>query len=423
MKAPCAPVNHYTITRGKGIPSHASPLKPMSQTPVMRHSSALFVLVGALLTACGYGATFLFSMHFRTLGGNDLDTGEALAGAMVGTFIGVPLVGWFAQRVGAARMAAFSAICVGLGVTGFAFIERVGPFNVVPGFLMGLGWGAFYLAAPMSLAERTSDVERGRWFLRLGTFQMTGMSGGPALAAFTMHYWHWAVNSVLYLIGGLCVIAALMLEVFGRITPRTHASPVQRQWLHDVGAIFRTRAVYAILMIALGACVFSGLMTFQMSMVQGTRAQASTFFSVYTITVVVTRWLLGQFVVKARREVATKVLLVIMVLGVAAVFAIPYHVMFQPAGAILLGAGYGLVYPVIETQAVNDSAGTYRHATLTWFVASYFIGVFGFPALGSWVLVHMGKGTLLMLIGLCGLMALLLAVVRDRRGVDALSNA
>ncbi len=389
----------------------------------MRPFSALFVLVGTLLTACGYGASFLFSMHFRTLGGNDLDTGEALAGAMVGTFIGVPLVGWFAQRVGAARMTALSALCVGMGVAGFAFIERVSPFNVVPGFLMGFGWGAFYLAAPMSLAERTSDADRGRWFLRFGTFQMTGMSGGPALAAFTIRYWHCTVGSVLYTIGGLCVIAALMLEIFGWVTPRTHASPVQERWLRDIRAIFRTRAVYPIVMIALGACVFSGLMTFQMSMVQGTRAQASTFFSVYTVTVVATRWLLGQFVIKVRREVATKVLLVLMVLGIAAMFAVPYHVLFHSAGAVLLGTGYGLVYPIIQTQAVNDSDAMYRHATLTWFVTSYFIGVFGFPVLGGWVLVHMGKGTLLTLIALCGLTALLLAIVRDRRGIDAPSNA
>ena len=69
--------------------TYARPPLPMTRTSVMRPFNALFVRVGTLLTACGYGASFLFSMHFRTLGGNDLDTGEALAGAMVGTFVGV----------------------------------------------------------------------------------------------------------------------------------------------------------------------------------------------------------------------------------------------------------------------------------------------------------------------------------------------
>ncbi|BBU31988.1 MFS transporter (plasmid) [Burkholderia sp. THE68] len=389
----------------------------------MNASSALLVLTGTLLTACGYGATFLLSMHFKLLGGNDLDTGEALAGAMLGTFGGILLVGWLARHVGAARMTALSALFIALGLAGFGFVERVSPLNVLPGFFMGFGWGSFYLAAPMALAERTSDSDRGRWFLRLGTFQMTGMTGGPGLAALTIRYWHWPVNSVLYLIGGLCVIGALMLESFGRTAPCKRRSPVQKQGLRDVHAIFHTRAVYPIVMIALGACVFSGLMTFQMSLMQGTGAHAGTFFSVYAVTVAATRWLLGQFVIRARREVATKVLLTLMVLGILATFAVPYHVMFHSASAVLLGTGFGLVYPVIETQVVNDSDAGHRHAALTWFVASYFVGVFGFPALGAWVLVHIGPGALMALITLCGITALLLAILRDRRGIDTLSRA
>ncbi|SAL03556.1 major facilitator transporter [Caballeronia calidae] len=389
----------------------------------MRPFSALLVLSGTLLTASGYGATFLLSMHFRLLGGNDLDTGEALAGAMLGTFSGISLVGWFAQRVGAARMTALSALFIAVSLAGFGFIEHASPLNVLPGFLMGFGWGAFYLAAPMSLAERTSDVDRGRWFLRLGTFQMTGMTGGPGLAAFTIGYWHWSVSSVLYLTGSLCIVGAIMLESFGRTTPMTHISSIPKRNLRDMQAIFRTRAVYPIVTMALGACVFSGLMTFQMSLMQGTRAHAGTFFSIYAVTVAVTRWLLGQFVIRARRDLATKVLLTLIVLGIMATFAVPYHVMFHAASAVLVGTGFGLVYPVIETQVVNDSDAPHRHAALTCFVASYFLGVFGFPALGGWVLVHLGTGVLMTLITLCGLTALMLAIVRDRRGIDTLSHA
>jgi Na+/glutamate symporter len=69
----------------------------------MRPFSALFMLIGTLLAAGGYGATFFLSMHFHAAGGSDLNTSIALAEATVGTLIGVPLVGWFAQRVGAAR--------------------------------------------------------------------------------------------------------------------------------------------------------------------------------------------------------------------------------------------------------------------------------------------------------------------------------
>jgi MFS family permease len=383
----------------------------------MRPFSSVFVLIGTLLAAGGYGATFFLSMHFRALGGSDLDTGLALAEATLGTLVGAALVDWFARHIGTARTTALATLCIGVGVVGFALIQRIGPLGFFPGFLVGLGWGGFCLAAPMALAERTTDADRGFWFMRFGTVQMAGIGGCPAVAAFAIHSLRWPLSSVLYVVGGLCALAALLLEVFGRISPRSSAVPVQNRWLREIGAISRTRAAYPIAMIALCACVFSGLMTFQMSLINGTAAKAGTFFSFYAITVVVARWLLTRLVIRLDRAIATKVLLIMMLLGVAAVSAVPYSAMLHPASAILLGAGYGLVYPTIQTQAVNDSAHIHRPVALTWFVVAYFIGTFGFPAIGGWVLVHVGKEALIALIAACGVAALLLAIVQDRQRV------
>jgi MFS family permease len=370
------------------------------------------MLVGVLLASAGYGATFLFSMHVRMLGGTDWQTGVALAGAALGTLIGVPLTGWAARHVGAARMAALAALAVGAGVASFAAVGHAGDVEALPGLLVGFGWGAFCLAAPMALAERTSDADRGIGVLRFATVQMTGIGGCPALAALAMRWWRVPLDGVLYGIGALCVIAAVLFEAFGRLA---HVQPQRDSWLRSIGAVARTRTIYPVVIIALGGCVFSGLMTFQMSLVHGTHAQASTFFSVYTVTVVATRWLLSRLVIRLRSTTATKVLLAMMVLGSAAMFAVPWHAGFQAASAVLLGTGYGLAYPIVQLQAVNDSIAEHRRAALTWFVAAYFVGAFGFPALGGWVLVHVGKSALIGLIAACGLLALALSVLRDRR--------
>ena len=380
----------------------------------MRVQSALLFLVGTLLTAGGYGATFLLSMRFRALGGSDLDTGAALAAATVGTFSGLAVVGWFSRQIGAARIAALSSLCIGAGIVGFALVGRAPSADLPSGFLVGFGWGAFHLAAPMSLAERTRGAARNRWFFRSATFQMTGIGAAPAFAAYAMRLLHWSIADTLYVVGALCVLASLMLEAFGRLCPRPPAATAGGRWVRDLRAISRTRAALPIAMIALGTCVFSGLMTFQMSFVQGTQARASTFFSLYTMTVVAARWLLGRWVRMARPETATKGLLVMMLLGALAMFGASVHASFQSVAAILLGAGYGLAYPVIQAQALDDCADTQQHGVLTWFVASYFIGTFGFPSVGGWVMVHAGKAALLMLIASCGLAALSLAILHDR---------
>ncbi|MBP0712075.1 MFS transporter [Burkholderia sola] len=392
----------------------------MADPHTMSARGASFVLLGALLTACGYGATFLLSMHFRSAGGGDVDTGVALVEAMVGALIGLPLVAWLAHSIGTARTAALAALVVGAGVVGFALIDRTGSLSVVPGLLVGVGWGAFYLAAPMMLAERTADTERERWFLRFGSFQMAGVGGGPAVASLAIRNWHWTTGTVFCTVGGLCAMAAVMLECFGRLSPASlpAARPVRPRWGCEMAAIARTHAIYPIAIIALGSSVFSGLMTFQMSMAQETGVKAGTFFGLYSATVVVIRWLLGALVIRMRVDATTQILLGFMILSVAVTFAVPHHALLHSASAVLLGTGYGLIYPIVQAQAVNSADARHRHAVLTWFVASYFVGAFGFPALGSLVLVTLGRTMLLTLIAACGLAALLLSVVEHRKRVS-----
>ncbi|MCG2916596.1 MFS transporter, partial [Escherichia coli] len=74
------------------------------------------------------------------------------------------------------------------------------------------------------------------------------------------------------------------------------------------------------------------------------------------------RWLLAPLVNRAPKEISAQVLLFIMVLGIIAMFAVPASAMFHVLAALLLGIGYGLVYSIIQTQAVNDSPAEHRPA-------------------------------------------------------------
>jgi MFS family permease len=127
----------------------------------MRASSVVLLFLGTLVTAAGYGATFLLTQHFRTLGGSEIDTGRTLGGAMVGTFIGVPLVGLLGQCVGGARLAALGTLSVAAGYAVLAALTVLSSVILIAGFLIGFGWGAFCLAAPMAVSERATDAERG----------------------------------------------------------------------------------------------------------------------------------------------------------------------------------------------------------------------------------------------------------------------
>jgi MFS family permease len=191
-----------------------------------------------------------------------------------------------------------------------------------------------------------------------------------------------------------------------------------RAWVRPIGAIARGPAIRPILMVGFGACVFSGLLTFQSSLVEGTSAKASTYFAVYALTVVTARLFFARVLASLPQKQLAAWLLVAMTLGVVAMFGVGMHPAFQILAAFLTGIGYGLVYTVIQTWAVNDTEPQYRHAALTWFVLSYFVGVFGFPMLGGWMLVHFGRSAFLAAVLAAALIELTLLFAGQQRTSD-----
>ncbi|TCQ15716.1 MFS transporter [Rhizobium sp. PP-CC-3G-465] len=362
----------------------------------MRAASAPFLFAGTIFAAAGYGATFLFSAYIRARGGDDIDTGLALGAAMIGTFAGVPLVGWFSGRIDAARMTAIAAVSIACGFLVLAFAGAHGiALSRVAGALIGLGWGMFYIGAPMALSERVTDADRGFWFTRFGAFQMAGIGGGPVLVNLAIGDFGLAIETAFLLVAFAALAASILLLAFGNKSPLPRQGQAIRPWVRDIARIAPSHTIRPILMVGLGACVFSGLMSFQSSLVEGTKANASSFFILYAVTVVGARITLARFLARLPQSGLAIGLLLVMICGVAAMFGVPSSPVFQMVSAVLTGIGYGLVYPVIQTWAVNSAAPEHRHAALTWFVLIYFVGIFGFPVLGGWILVNFGKGALL----------------------------
>ncbi|MCV9935259.1 MFS transporter [Boseaceae bacterium BT-24-1] len=385
----------------------------------MRGVGVGLLFVGALLTATGYGATFLLTEHFRSLGGSEIETGKALAGAMVGTFVGVPLIGWVSARFGGARLAAIGAVLVAAGYLLLASIASLSSTIVIAGFMIGCGWGMFYLAAPMAVSERVSDLDRGFWFTRFGAFQMAGIGGGPALALFLVDTVGLSTASLFRLLALGCVCAAACLWAFELTTPRPArprpgSAGAPKNWVASIVPLASTRAIYPILMVGLGACVFTGMLTFQSSLARGSGLDAGLYFTTYALVVVAARFALAPAINRADGNRMSVLLLVLMSAGVLVYFAIGYGAPVQVVSGILLGLGYGLVYTVIQTQVVNDAPDAHRTGALTWFVMSYFIGIFGFPAIGGWLIVHWGTQVFLVLVLACALAELALALVRNR---------
>lgn len=383
----------------------------------MRPRSPSLILFGTLFSAAGYGATFLIASWFRAQGGSELDAGTTLSMALLGTLLGVPLVGWCAGWVDAARLAAVGALAMAAGYLLLGSLGGIEPVSLprLAAMLIGLGWGMFYLGAPLAMSERLDDSERGPGFTRFSAFQMTGICGSPIVLAALLEQGGLPFASAFLWVGIVGLLAACLLASFGIREPRPPQRKALRPWARKVTGLAGSVAIRPILMAGLGGAVFSGMMAFQGSLTDGSAASASAFFALHAGTAVALRLLLVRHLSRWPRRPVIICLLGCLVAGLVCLHGSAVHSAFHAAAAILTGAGYGLLYPVIQTWAVNASALEDRHAALTWFVVAYFIGIFGFPALGGWLLVVAGKSTFIWALAALAMLELAVATV-DRAG-------
>ncbi|QGR09387.1 MFS transporter [Pantoea phytobeneficialis] len=390
----------------------------------MRFLSMSYLLLGTLLTAGGYGSTFLISAWFRLHGGSDIETGHALSMALVGTLIGVPIVGWGAGKMDAARLAAIAALVIACGYAVLGNLHGLEPGYLprLAVLLMGIGWGMFYLGAPLALSERLNDAERGSGFTLFSAFQMTGICGIPVMQSILIAQANLSLQITFLVVAAMLAVASFLLLLFGRREPRPLYERVFRSWVRKLPILLAGPARRPVIMVGLGGAVFSGMMAFQVSLTEGTDASAGVFFFVHAATAVTTRLMLFRYLASWPRQPLIIGLLGCLIMGLVCLSGVALHPAFHIVAAMLTGAGYGLLYPVIQTWAVNDSQPQHRHAVLTWFVVSYFVGIFGFPALGGWLLVVAGKTWLIGSLVILAMIELGVGVIRRPRTAKVVAS-
>lgn len=372
------------------------------------------VYAAGLLAALGYGFTLVLPLYVAGLHGNEADAGRVLSAGVLGTLLCVPFAGTVADRISADRLAALAALVFGAGILGLALNDGLGPFLLVCGFLLGCGWGLFFTSTPMVVARYADDARRSQMFSLLSAFQMVGIGGGPVLARALLH--GGVSFHVLFAVGaaGNALAAALLgggtLGAKGAAGAGAHAPPR----LRDVAAVLRGPAAYPVAMVFLGACVFSALFNFQAGFAAERGLDYTLFYVTYSAVVIGLRFFASGFVGRLSRDLATIGLLVMMTTAVGLLLVTGANPLYALAAG-LLGAGYGLVYPLIQAQAVAVSPDLRPTLVLTVFSVSYFLGIFGFPFVAGHLIVRAGYGALLAVLLALAAAETALAVVRAAR--------
>jgi MFS family permease len=370
---------------------------------------ALFCLASYLLSL-SYGSTFLLSLLIHSRGGNEHDAGSVISMAMLSTFVAVLVSGHLADLLGAARSIALLGLLLVVACLGFALTPGFGEGLMLFGLSLGLGWGVFYTLGPIIVAMLVEPVQRAKYFALLSGSMMTGIGSGPLLgrAASALDF---SLTAAFFIAALASLAGVVIFWRLGRALSQ-HTAPTSKISWSATRQVLSSKAVFAIIMVGLGGCVFGGLSSFQTSYAALHGLDYSLFFLGFMGAAITSRLLIAGIVVKRDPYWAACVLSGLMLVSI---FLFGFRVSGNYSyllAAVTLGVGYGLTYSVINGLAANEApAGTTSQALLLFSLA-YFIGVFGFPLLAGKVIVEYGMPTLLMSVLAVALLNWLITVAR-----------
>jgi MFS family permease len=379
-------------------------------SPVSTRLFALFCLASFLLSL-SYGSTFLLSLLIHSRGGNEHDAGSVISTAMLSTFVAVVLSGHLSDALGAARAIAGMGLLLVVACLGFALTPGFGQGLMVFGLALGLGWGVFYTLGPIIVAMLVQPQLRAKYFALLSGSMMSGIGSGPLLGRASSAL-GLPLTTAFYIAAMASLIGVVMFWRLGAHLKQQANAPVAKISWAATRQVLSSKALFAILMVGLGGCVFGGLSSFQTSYAAAHSLDYSLFFVGFLSAAISSRLLIAGFVVKRDAYRAACVLSGLMLLSVLMFgFAVSGTFSYLLA-AITLGVGYGLTYSVINGLVANEApAGTTSQALLLFSLA-YFVGVFGFPWLAGRIIVDYGLPTLLLSVMAVALLNWLITVAR-----------
>lgn len=368
---------------------------------------------GALSIATAYGFLLLLPVYLKAIGGDEAGAGRVLACGAVGAILAVLFTGRLCERAGPSAAAAVGAAVYGVGTGTVWLTSQVTVHLYLAGVLLGAGWALFFTAAPITLSTFVPGEARGMYFSVLAGFNALGMGLAPVLGDYlrsaSVSYSTIFLAATLLNVVATAVFGLLARRLNGRTEPLgrgDRGGPLLGPWR---AVLFSPARPYFV-MVFLGACVFTSMQSFNATYASGHGLNYAVFYGAYTFGVIVPRFTVSGLVARLDPRRTTVVLLALMCLSLTGFLAVSGNALVYGVSSALLGVSYGLVYPLVQAQAVAVSEAEVQHWVLAYFSLAYFIAVFGYPLVAGAVIVRWGYPAMFGTLAVFGLGELAVAV-------------
>ncbi len=276
----------------------------------------------------------------------------------------------------------------------------------IAGFLFGAGWGVIYTLGPIIISRLSSDSDRANNFSYISAFNMLGAGLSPVLVKYLDAH-DFSMYNIYYFACFLSILAGFLFLFCGHDDERENFSFEKELSNLSFNIVVSTKAIIPMVMVFLGACIFSSMMNFQALIANSKNLDFSYFYISYTITVIFCRFFLSGVVNSFPKEIMIFILLVIMTFSMLLMRFVTGN-LFYIIPSALLGLSYGLVYPLIQSLSIKYATSeNERKNNLTVFSFCYFIGVYAFPYFFSIAVLKFGYGFSLVVLVVISLMELL----------------
>ena len=375
------------------------------------------VYLACLLVAGSYGLALLLPLFVKAAGGSVVQAGLIYWCGAAGAGGVLVLGGRLTERMGAGWGAAAGAGLYAVAASVLACGGALSATAYAAGFLLGAGWALFFTAAPIMVSSMAPPQKASTHLVVLAGFNALGMGVTPIAGQLLV------TRGVSY--AGVFALAALLSlcssAVFCALARRVHprgapALTSGRRWgmTGPARLVLTSTARPFLLMVLLGACVFTTMTAYQVTFAASRGLSSSVFFACYTLGVIVPRFTVTSVLARWSPAAATAVLLAGMCLSLAGFLLTGHDPVLYAASSALLGVTYGLAYPLIQAGAADSAPGRLRHWALWYFSLAYFAGLYGFPLIAGTVIALGGYQDLLAVLLVIGVTELAISVMARR---------
>jgi MFS family permease len=355
-------------------------------------------LIASVVLAAAYGSSFLLPDYLLAMKLTGITAGSVMSAGMVATIVCASTAGWFAQRYGVVQTASLAAFMMAVAMLCLAAAPLATPLAYLGGMLLGASWSVYFILAPLQLIHYLRPAARIKYLTLLSGSQMAGLGlaapAGHLIAQLTGSF------SIVYVgLAASCVIATICLDLTRRRMRNDPHMAMKSVVLTPVSAIgiMRTKTGIPIVMIALAACVFTGLSTYQSAYAGSRGLRPETFFVTFTVVAVLLRFSIAAFVNKipVAKLALGLILLTLVSLALYVANTGSYGLYIGSTAAFALG--YGLSYATLNAMAVNlaERMGLPVAVTSQVFTIGYFTGLLGFPYFAEMLVSHHGVNAML----------------------------